>query len=139
MSNIATSINGVQWNNLNWGYQIVHEGRVLLAIHDTVGGPHRTPECTADAKRKYETLCGIYERLYRWGKPTNQQLNLLEFIIKGAVTTEYARYGRVNAQSAKALMRRGIIKKINRDLWLGTRYRDFAIVDGNGNAIKLYE
>lgn len=138
VGNIATSIYGVQWNNLNWGYQIVHDTLVLAAIHDTVGGPTRTKECTEEAKRIYELLCNVYERLYCHSKPTQPQLNLLAHIIKGSKQDEWHSHGWVNVHSARALIRRNIIKSVNRDPWLSRYYRKYVVLDGNMKPVKLW-
>lgn len=139
MGYVTKNIYGVWLLNLNWGYQVGHGNLVLAAIHDTQGGPHRTEECSQRAKAIYELLCRIYERLYQWGKPTHAQLGLLMHIIKGSITDEYHRYGIVNVHTARALIRRGIIKSINRDPWLSRYYRDYRVLDNNGDPLALWE
>lgn len=84
MSDITRSTRGVRLSNLNWGYQIVHESQVLAAIHDTIRGPTRTEECSDEARKLYEQIAHLYERLYssRIRKPTQLQLNTLVSVIR---------------------------------------------------------
>lgn len=84
MSDITRSTRGVRLSDLNWGYQIVHENQVLAAIRDTVGGPRRTEECSDEARRLYEKIARLYERLYSSSKrkPTQRQLNALASVIR---------------------------------------------------------
>lgn len=99
-----TGPNGVILLNLNWGYQVVKGGEVLVAIHDTVGGPHRTPACTDSARFHFTRLCRLYERLYEGHPvPTPRILHTLAGIIrqdKGHIS---------NMNSANALLRRNVV------------------------------
>lgn len=133
MNDTIRSVHGVYLLNLNWGYQVCHGNEVLAAITDTQGGPRRSEECNRESLRRYERLCGLYERLYRWRKPTQRQLTLLAHIVRGDVTDERHHYGKPDGRVAESLIDRGIIRRVNRSLRYKS-YKDFEPVfnDGGG-------
>lgn len=134
MSEITRSTFGVRWSDLGWGYQIVHDGMVLVAIHGT------GKEQSEEARKKYEKVCDIYRRLYTSGRtaPTQQQVSLLAHIIRRDVTDEHHSYGKPNGNTARSLIRRGIIRKVD-PYSPSLVYRDFVVLDGNLAPIQVNE
>jgi hypothetical protein len=108
---LITSKWGVKLNDdLNWGYQIVYDNVVIKAIHDSVQGPRRTPECGREATATYEKYCRLFERAQRGQPPTEMQLYVLAEICQVQNTNED--YGkRINGNRVRALVHRGVIRR----------------------------
>lgn len=102
----VTGPHGVILLNLNWGYQVVRKGHVLIPINDDVSGPHRSPACVDKAYFHFERIGRLYTKLYAYEIEPSERM---ESCLARIISQDHAIIP--HQHTAFALERRGVIER----------------------------